>query len=300
MRRIAIVAATIAAIAGGGAAFAETTPDAPAPARDPYLGAWALVVDGEFAAPVASVDGCGIAADVAQGRDGSKNVAATYAEQCTFEIGTNMSPRFVQWLNDSLASTAPLGTRMQIIRTDSRANAFELDGALLRSFSVPKLDAGGVNPAYLTLSIAADSIRYVPATAKPRVSRPTPITAPALQVGNQRMDLSSVGPWTAALEPRVDNGVDRDYPVTASGRAHFSLLPLRVPEATAVATMDPWLQAFLVQGKNGQEYEQSAILSLGPLQLALDRVGPARGDLAPRADNARTYSLYIERAAIVR
>jgi hypothetical protein len=93
-------------------------------------------------------------------------------------------------------------------------------------------------------------------------------------------------------------GSDRDYQVTPAGPAKLGLLPLRVPEVSAVATMDPWLQAFLVQGKNGQEYEQTAVLNLGTFRLMLDHTGPARGDLAPRADGARSYSLYMERAAI--
>jgi hypothetical protein len=296
MRRIAIVAATIAAIAGGGAAFAETTPDAPAPVRDPYLGSWALVMDGEFAGPLAAVDGCGIAADVIDDGVG-KHVGTTHAEQCTFEIGTNMSPRFAQWLNDSLTGAAAR-PRMQLIRTDSRASALELDRALLRSLSLPKLDAGGVNPAYMTLSVAADSIRYAPASAKPRVERPTPVTAFTLEFGKQRLDVKSLGPWTAAIEPRLGNGYERELSVAPPGRAHFSQLPLRVAEASAVAIMDPWLQSFLVQGKSGQDYERNATLDLGGLKLTFDRTGPARGDLAPRADGARTYSLYAERAAL--
>ena len=295
MRRIAIVAATIAAIAGGSAAFAGTSTEAPAPVRDPYLGAWALVMDGEVAGPLATVDGCGIAADIVASRPG-KHVGPTHAEQCSLEIGSNMSPRFVQWLNDSLAGRARQ-TRMQIVRTDARS-AFELDGALLASFSVPKLDAGSVNGAYMTLTIAAESIRYVPSSAKLRVDRPTPVTKFGLQVGAQRVPLASVGPWTAEVQPAqaiIERGGQEPLPL---GGAELSLLPLRVPEASAVTTMDPWLQSFLVQGKSGQEFEQPASLSLDGLALSFDRTGPARGDLAPRADNARTYSLYMERAAI--
>jgi hypothetical protein len=187
---------------------------------------------------------------------------------------------------------------MQLVRTDAKASAFDLDGALLRSVSVPKLDSSAKAAAYMTLSISADNLRYQPTTLKPRAERPTPVTAAGLQVGAQLMDVSSVGPWTAEVSTRNTPGITRDYEPATSGAAKLGLLSLRMPEATAAASMDPWLQSFLVMGKNGHDDEQTAVLNLGGLKLMFDHVGLARGDFAPRADGARTYSLYMERAAI--
>jgi hypothetical protein len=60
--------------------------------------------------------------------------------------------------------------------------------------------------------------------------------------------------------------------------------------------LDPWVRGALVDGK--PDAEQPVTVTAGPITLTLDHAAPQRADLVPRADGARTYSLYAEHAVI--
>jgi hypothetical protein len=60
--------------------------------------------------------------------------------------------------------------------------------------------------------------------------------------------------------------------------------------------IDPWVHSALVTG--GAAAAQPVKLTVGSLTLTFDRAAPDRADLVPRADGARTYSLYTEHAVV--
>jgi hypothetical protein len=296
MRRILLATALFATLSGGAAVAATDTP-APGPAPDPLLGAWALTVDGALAGPVASVDGCGLAAAVTTAGQ-TKQVAGVAPETCTIEVGTNLDKSFYQWLNDSLAGKAAPHA-VQLIRVDNNAGyALALTNATVRSFALPKLDRGSAEGKFFSVTLAAEALRRVPGVVKTALPAPRPFAAGKfkLLVGGQYVDAATVGPWTASV-PLGDVGETR-LPV-ASAPARLGELPLRVAEASALSTLAPWVQAFLVDGQSGDDSELPLTLAFDSgLQLALERTGPSRGDLVARADGNRAYSLYSERATL--
>jgi hypothetical protein len=85
-------------------------------------------------------------------------------------------------------------------------------------------------------------------------------------------------------------------PVLLPAVADIGNLGLRVPETSpAMArTMDPWVRSALVTG--AADAERPVKLMLDGLTLSLDHAAPQRADLVPRADGARSYSLYAEDA----
>src|SRR5262245_39057495 len=100
MRRLSLLTALAIPLAGATAAVAATDASAPAQAPDPLLGTWALMLDGQLAGPVASVDGCGIGMQVATpAGDPHKQVAGVRPEGCKLQVGANMSKPFFQWVN---------------------------------------------------------------------------------------------------------------------------------------------------------------------------------------------------------
>jgi hypothetical protein len=301
MRRLSLLTALVLTLAGGTAALAAPEASAPAQAPDPLLGTWALTVDGAVAGPVASIDGCGLGGEVVNGPAGKKNVTPIAPESCKLQVGANMSKPFYQWVNDSFAGLGRLHN-IQLVRVDG-GYALNLTNAIMTSVSLPKLDHASKDPAWMTVTIGGDSLRRAPAPL-------TKVPAPQafinglfdVQLGKDRLDLSSLGPWTATARGADTTGSDR-LPVR-SGPMEIGDLSVRVPDLAAPKLIEPWFQSFL-SGNTGDENERPLVLSLTDptgrvlLQLSLAQTGLSRGDLVPRADGTRSYSLYSEAATLV-
>jgi hypothetical protein len=308
MRRIALIAGVTATLAGGAAALAAA-PDPAAPGAapaDPYLGSWALTLDGAPAGPLARVDGCSLQAQILTGRSGgdltpTKYVAGVQPEPCTIEFGGGMSPQFTTLLKDAAAGRAATPHRIQIVRTDPEGGyAFDLTNASIASITVPKLDRASSTPVYVKATLKAQLVRRVAATgrgkaiAAPRGLDPRML---ALQVGGQPLRATSAGPWTLKVKAADEVGDTRDY-ARPPAEVDVSDLPVRVAEADRKAfdaVLDPWVDATL--NRHVQD-ERAVTLSAGSFVLSLDHAGIARADLAARADGARSYDLYSERATI--
>jgi hypothetical protein len=305
VRRTALLAGLITAIVGGAATFAaaDTAPTATEPPRDPYLGSWALTIDGRYAGPVASVDNCNLQADVVKEQVGpdrvaSKHVSSTRPAPGTIEVGLGMSPTFHTWLSRSLAGNES-GHTMQLVRTDTQAYALELGKARLATVTLPKIDRASTNPAFLKIGLAAESLRRTPAPQPAIYAVPPRGFVPArlaVHIAGVRNDVATLGPWKAKAAVLTDaDGNDVQIAVDVGD------LPLRVTNRGATLTMEPWLQSFLVQGRNGDADERSVVVTLtdgnvgGRLELQFDHAGLATGDLAARADGNRSYTLYAER-----
>ncbi len=303
MRRIALLASTITAIAAGTAAFAaDPAPNAPGPTPDPLLGTWALSVDGVYAGPVASVDGCSLTAEVIKQSAGPDRVVPKHAgipapAPCEIEVGLGMSQPFHQWLNGALAGTAGPHD-VQLVRVDTKAYALDLPHTTIASVALPKIDTASRAPAFLKIGLTPEVLRRKSATPLPnalaRGFSPAMLTA---QLDGAPLELRSVGPWKAEMPRPSGTGYERDY-VRQLEPTEIGNLPLRAPEAR-IAPLDAWMQAQFADGKVD---EHSLALTLGDgkvgIDLKFDRTGLIKGDLAPRADGSRAYALYAETAII--
>ena len=304
LRRIALAAALAATLAGGAAALAATpdaaTPDAAPP--DPYQGAWALAIDGQYAGPIAQVQGCGLAATIiSESADHGKHLGAPAPGACTFQAGAGMTPGFYNLVNDGLAGAQTLH-EIELIRADPAGRyGLLVSHATLRSVALPKIDRAATAPVFLEVAIAGERIVRDPsprvAAGKVAASGFDPSRL-KLSVNGQDVRASAAGPWSADIKLADDAvGSTRESQI-APAAVDSGNLGLRVPESSLAMTrtMDPWVHAALVDGK--PDAEQPVKLTLGGLTLTLDHAAPQRADLVPRADGARTYSLYAEHAVI--
>jgi hypothetical protein len=307
MRRIALFAGLTATLAGGAAALAAA-PDPAAPGTappDPYLGSWALTLDGAPAGPVARVDGCSLQAQVVAERSGSvritgKHVIGVAPEPCTIEIGGGTSAALRTMLNDAVAGNAA-PHKVQIVRTDPGGGyALDLTNASIAAVTVPKLDRASSAPVYLKVTLTAERVQRLAAGARtkalpaPRGLDPRLLT---VQVDGLPVRATSVGPWTVNLKAQDPIGEARDY-VRSVSEVELGDLPIRVPEADRKAfdaVLDPWVDATL---NKGVEDERAVAVSVGTFALTLDHAGIARADLAARADGASSYDLYSEHATV--
>jgi hypothetical protein len=304
LRRIALAAALAATLAGGAAALAATpgaaTPDAAPP--DPYQGAWTLTIDDRPVGPVTQVQGCSLAAPVLREVSGAKHLSVPAPEECTFEAGAGMTADFTKLLGDSLNGTAS-AHQMELVRVDPSGHyGLRLDHALVTSVGLPKIDRAGTTPVFLEVGVKGDEITRDAAPPLPAKTLPATGFDPAqLQVSlsGQPLAPSAAGPWTAELKtPAEQIGVLRES-ATVRSTVDIGDLPLRIPEDSKAMSrvVDPWAQSALLNG--GVNAEQTVKLTVGRLVLTLDHAAPDRADLVPRADGARTYSLYAEHAGIV-
>jgi hypothetical protein len=257
------------------------------------------------------VDGCQAAGTVVVDRTGQdsvphKQLGAAAPTPCTVEFGLGMTPSFNAWLSDSIAGD-PGHHDLQLVRVDGKAGyQLELLDGAFAALTLPKVDRAAVSPAYLKLTLTAEALRRTPLSSLPREAAITPargLTPASLDVllNGTRLDATSVGPWT--IQRAEPGGEQRDY-MDSAGRLEVGDVPLRAPEARAATIIDPWLQPFLVQGQSSDADERSLVVGLGDggkasrFELKFDRTGPSTGDLAPRADGTRNYSLYAEQVTI--
>jgi len=301
LRRIALAAALAATLAGGAAALAATpdaaTPDTAPP--DPYQGAWALTIDGRLAGPVTQVQGCGLAAPVVHDQLGGKHVAQPAPEECTFQAGAGMTADFTKLLNGSLNGATALH-QMELIRTDAAGRyGLLLDHARLTSVGLPKIDKAAAAQVFLEVGITGEGITRDPSPhlpGKPLSAAGFDPSQLQVSLSGQPLGASAAGPWTARL--KVADGVGSLRESTVAAIADIGDLPLRIPEnSKAMArVVDPWVHSALVDG--AVNAEQPVKLTVGSFVLTFDHAAPDRADLVPRADGARTYSLYAEHAGV--
>jgi hypothetical protein len=210
-----------------------------------------------------------------------------------------MSPAFQQWLNGAFGG--PQHPRdIQLVRVDTREYALDLEKTVVTAVSLPKLDTASRAPAFLKLDLLPLYLRRQPAPPLPKetaLNAPRPLAKFSAQLDGERVDLTSVGPWRAEMEQLPGSGTVRD-PMRLM-QAEIGNLPLRAAEAR-IAPLDAWMQAQFVDGNVD---ERTFTLTLGDgrsaLDLKLGRTGLTEGDLAPRADGSRAYTLYSETATIV-
>ena len=297
LRRTALLAALITGLASGAAAFgaAEDPPAATDRAPDPYLGSWALAIDGEVVGPVTNVDGCNLRGELTAAPTG-KSVTNVRVARCSFEFGQGMSERFISFLREGLQHPG-FAQKVELTRVDlAKPYALELTNAQLAQLSIPPVRRASATAVFVKAELYAESLRRVERAAAPLVRRPAGF-APSLvsaKLADAPLEIDALGPWTVKL-PVMDH-VLRDTPPTAQ----VGDLRVRVPELAARTQIDPWLQSFLVGGESDEADERTLAIAFGApkggggLELVLSGTGVLEGDFVPRADDTRRYELYAE------
>lgn len=274
----------------------------------PYQNSFALYVDGVFAAPLASVDGCAPSAEVIvepAGADGvrPKHIGNVTYGACVVEVGLNMSSELKSFINDTLAHTyARKGMWIQ----SSDGTRLVLTQVLLGKLIVPELDRSSAGPAYLTLELLPESVQQVSDSTAVAPADLNPLAPSTL--GLTISDITSTAPtWSGELAFEVKVAADavgdtRTGTVEPAALVVPSLRVRYAPTATAVFTaFGAWIQDFVVSGNSGSANEETATLTVGDggtkqLTLTFGNVGPFGGDsfYGRRPDGRHSYDLYAE------
>lgn len=274
----------------------------------PYQGSFALYVDGVFAAPLASVDGCAPSAEVIvepAGVDGvrPKHIGQVTYGACVVEVGLNMSSELKSFINSSLTSVY---TRPDMWIQSSDGTRLELTDVLLGKLVVPELDRSSAGPAYLTLELRSELVRQVSSSTAVAPANLNPLDPSTL--GLTISDITSTAPTLSGklvfafeiTEGAV--GETRDYVLEPARLTVPSLRVRYAPEAMAVFTaFGAWIQDFVINGNSGSANEETATLTVGDggtkqLTLTFGNVGPFGGDsfYGRRPDGRHSYDLYAE------
>ncbi len=275
---------------------------------DPLKGDWALMIDGGFAAPVRRVEGCGIAAPVVKekvGPDGiqRKHIAGVSPGSCRLALGLAMEPALADWLAGAFDNSL-LRHQVTLVRTDAPgAQALRLADTSIAAVTVPALERSAPGAQFLQIDLQPEMVTRIASPELPAGSDLAlhPIDPSSLDV---RLDDAPLAPAkTSALrmEVVVDN-IEERLPVI---HTDVSDLDLRVPEgeSPAIATLDAFMTAFIIQGSSDQLDERPVALTVSDgstrrLRVTIGQSGISHGDFAPRSDGARRYTLYGETARI--
>ena len=279
---------------------------------DPYLGDFALYLDGVYAAPLASVDGCTPSLEVIDFREGDGSVSkipgrASYGA-CVVELGLNMSASLRTFLASSLALEAE-SADMAIVRDvgggpDAR---LDLTGVALQKLTLPELDASSDEPVYLRLELRPEGVQQSNAASTAAgdldLDPIEPETLGLAIAGITSAQPANVGQLDITVQlAEFRNGAGGDV----------SLLPTAVklpdPAVTypasagaAIAAVNGWLEGF-VNGAGGSRPLATLSAAGGgrTLSLAFGRAAPSGGDLyyGRRPDGDRTYRLFAETVAL--
>jgi phage tail-like protein len=273
---------------------------------------------------------------VAEPSEGSlyakKHIGNVKYSDITMQVGLSMPDAFYQWIADSW-TFGPQRKNGAVIAADFNLNAVkELDftNALIQETTIPALDAGAKDAAYLVLKLTPESTHPVKASGKIAVS--TSKQQKQWAASNFKLELGKIDATRVSkidsftikqtmAAPTTDLG-DVTFPEQAlvvsvppynlePGKIDFPNLRVTVAEAYAQTWID-WYEDFVRKGNNSDDYEKSGSIKF----LAQDMTTElARVDLfgvgifnltdeRPLDAGANTISrlvaeLYVERMAFV-
>lgn len=252
----------------------------PAKGRSYVSGNFFLNLDGVSCGFVKSVDGGGITAEVVHEPSGpsyfvKKHIGPLKYEDFTLQIGLSMAKVVYDWIAASWAGNT-MRKNGAIIAADYKLQARstrEFFNALITETTIPAMDAGSKEPAYLTLKFAPEHTRFKKASGKV-----TGVGGKGTQKlwlpSNFRLEIAGLDcKKVSRIEALTvkqqiiagDMGGGRDYQ-KEPGRLEFPNLKIALPESAAQTWMD-WHEDFVIKGNNDESREKQGALVL----LASDR-----------------------------
>jgi phage tail-like protein len=279
-------------------------------------GNYLLEIGGKNVGALKSVSGCGVTAELV-GAVGSSKIQTKQAANvrygpCEITFGHSMDSPFFAWINDTLKGNAgPKNVAIVAVDANQKATTrLELTGAVIRSFALPKLEAGSKDPVEFTVTIDPQTIQKSAGggAAVPSISP----KAKSLLASNYRLDapgltsdlkkVPSVESWSFEVsQPAGTQGVARQL----GGNLVLGNLSLAVSEPGS--EFDAWLDSLT----KGNPSEKNVTLELldptlkdALMSVSFSGVGLLSGQLLPAADTgskavgSREFTMYVQGASI--
>lgn len=277
---------------------------------------YALELDGASMGFVKSVDGGGVYAEVITITLGSdllprKHLGPGQFEDFSVQIGLSMADPMYDWIAKSWTGN-PERKSGSFIATDNKSRSLsqrDFSDALITETTIPALDAASKEPAWLTLKLAPESIRFRKSsgTAVGTGKKEKPFQASNFRLEIPGLDCKRVS--------RIDSfTVKRNLVVGAPGgpgsfrstpgKLELPNLRVSLSEAGAQDWID-WADDFIVKGNNSPADEKNGTLVLlsanlktelaliSFFNLGICRLSPSTSDA--NAVRRLTAELYCER-----
>lgn len=261
--------------------------------RSYTAGRFALDIDGEIAGYIKSVSGGNIKGEVAVHQLGPDNIqkkhlATITHEPFTVEVGMGMSRGFYDWIKASFdKGFITKNGEMIAANFDYEAQSARVFyNAFISEVTVPALDGSSKEPAYMTVKMDPERIRYERRSGE-RLKGDIGSATKKWLCSNWRCEFSSL---PCSLVAKVDSftwkqSVIKDE-VGAFREATKHPAKVEVPNlklTISMADIEPWRQwhqSFVIDGKCSEADEiTGAITFLGPdlreelAEIRLDHVG---------------------------
>ena len=289
--------------------------------RSYSAGHFALVVDGANV-PLKSAEGGAAVGTVVVGQMGpdqvsKKHVTGVKYEELSFEVGFDSKP-VTEWIKSTWAGKAPRkDVRLQLADYNySVKGEREFSNAIITGTTIPTLDAGSKNTAYLKVTVAPERVQEMGGSGA--VAKSGNKAQKAWLVSSFRFELgdlpgkrvSRIESFTVGQKVAEDNvGISRE-PTKQSGTLVFPDLKVTLSAADA----EPWAKwhtDFVVNGKSDDDQEKNgAIVFLAPnlkdelgrvnlFNCGIFRFGAERVEANADKAGRVTADLYCERMEFV-
>lgn len=200
-----------------------------------------------------------------------KHLAGVKYEDISLNVGTGMGPSLYQWIKDTLARKPPrkngavVTTNAQMSETGRTA----FYNALITEVTLPALDAGSKDAAYITVNITPEYTRPMPSPGAKTSAPPSPKTEKIWLPANFRLRIDGLDA-AAARAIRIEAIGFRQKPATSSvgesrdyarepGRLEISNIVVTMPASYAKPFQD-WYVDFVIKGNNGDNREKNGTI----------------------------------------
>ncbi|MBC7944583.1 MAG: phage tail protein [Burkholderiales bacterium] len=282
-----------------------------------------LIVDGQEAGFVQSVEGGAVSAEVIAVSSGSelfssKHIGPPQYEDLGIQIGLSMSPAFYAWVADSWV-TRQRQRDLSVIVCDAQLKAIQESQffrTLITETTFPALDASSKDAGTIDIKFTPELSR-----TKKGSGQLVPTSAPTKQkqwlVSNFRLDIPGLD---CAKVSRIDTFTVKQTLIRhtdgagatriAPDRLDFPNLKISLAESSAQSWLQ-WHEDFVVKGNNGAGQERKGSLTLlAPnltselvrinfFNLGIFRMGREKAAADKQAIARLTAELYCERMELV-
>jgi phage tail-like protein len=315
MRKLILIAVLVVVAAGAGIAYVLASGDdtrrAAALTRSYSTGKIMLQSDGLPLGFLKSVSCGAVSADVTREEVGelraandAKHIGPAKYESCELTLGWSMNKSVFSWISGALAGkTGPKNLTLSYLDYNYvEKSRLELDQAAIAKVTMPALDAASNTVVYMTLTVAAQSIR---SAAGSGATLQSPTTTAKNQLasafrfewaGSPLTKVTSVEGWSFELDPATQKPLLGELNITVN------------ETDPRMAAVNSSFKKFVIDGNNSDEAETTASivylssnLAANNATVAFTGVGWAAGELvgATSADGStakRRYTLYVEGA----
>ena len=225
---------------------------------------YVLELDGALVGPLHSLEGGVVSGEIISYQDGNdlilrKRLGRLKYEDIVLTCGANLSQPFYQWIVRTLSgeNTRKNGAIVAINENGQITDRREFQNALIKEVQFPALDAASREPAYFTVTMSPEQIRYRSISGQTSPSPQAPHAG--LHASNFRLQIQGLE-QACAFVKHIDSlvisqeiinyrdGRSAETSRIRGGRLQIGNLVIRLPQHQA-EPFSAWFSEFVLQGQ---------------------------------------------------